>query len=455
MMMTIPSAPGGAAAAPGAQSAIISGDAAFAATPATVEGVPTGTPEDAGLPMMFAQLFDAAALAMPAGTAATADGAGEPASEASAAEAPAEQATAEVPLAAMMPALPFALPAQAAAAMAVNLAQVANGADAPAGRERNIAPAGSATAPAAGTASPDSALVQARGIALTGAIPGQAAGVTLPAAGADSARQAAADAITAAAAAVTAPQAAQARLATGDAMALRMNAMPFRFAADRDSAAARTVAAMPTVAPAQGNAAQAASVAPAAVLAGQDGMAQPGAEGQSGQPQGDSQASFRGVMAAAAPAAGAAAPADTVRLAGTPEQWQQPLRAALGDRLQVTLQKGNDQAVIRLEPPNLGSIEISIRQTAGALHVSMSATNSEVVRQLNAVGDSMRQDLSQRQQGDVAVTVSQASSRSLADSEGRGRQPEREAEQQREQRGPGRALNEGNDTNTTFAMLRE
>jgi flagellar hook-length control protein FliK len=62
----------------------------------------------------------------------------------------------------------------------------------------------------------------------------------------------------------------------------------------------------------------------------------------------------------------------------------------------------------------------------------------------------VRQDLSQRQLGDVAVTVSASAGRSLADSGGNGRQPERE----QQDRTPGRALSEG-DTDSTFAMLTE
>ena len=47
------------------------------------------------------------------------------------------------------------------------------------------------------------------------------------------------------------------------------------------------------------------------------------------------------------------------------------LRDALGDRLQLSLQRNSEHAVIRLEPPNMGSIEISIRHSAGALRSSM------------------------------------------------------------------------------------
>jgi flagellar hook-length control protein FliK len=141
--------------------------------------------------------------------------------------------------------------------------------------------------------------------------------------------------------------------------------------------------------------------------------------------------------------------AATVKLAGSPDQWQQPLREALGDRLQVQLQRNNDHAVIRLEPPNMGSIEISIRHSAGALQVNLSASNSEVVRQLNTIGDSVRQDLSTRQFADVAVTVS--SSRAQAgqsdDTGGRGGQQRG----QDDSRTPGRALSE-DDATSTFAM---
>ncbi|MBJ7310690.1 flagellar hook-length control protein FliK [Rugamonas sp. CCM 8940] len=160
-----------------------------------------------------------------------------------------------------------------------------------------------------------------------------------------------------------------------------------------------------------------------------------------------------GVNGAYTPAAPAAAPlADSVKLAGTPEQWQQPLREALGDRLQLQLQRNNDHAVIRLEPPNMGRIEISIRHSAGALQINLSASNSEVLRQLNNIGDSVRQDLSQRSFTEVAVNVS-ASPRgqAMADSDGRGGRQG----QQDQARAPGRALSDDEAAAATFAMLTE
>lgn len=146
----------------------------------------------------------------------------------------------------------------------------------------------------------------------------------------------------------------------------------------------------------------------------------------------------------------------TVKLAGTPEQWQQPLREALGDRLQWQVQRGNEQATITLDPPNMGRIEISIRHTAGSLQVAMTASHSEVLRQLNAIGDNVRQDLSARNFTDVSVTVAPAprgGSQFLSDGGGGRQQQGREQDQ--ETRTPGRALTEDGQASSTFAMNRE
>ncbi len=127
----------------------------------------------------------------------------------------------------------------------------------------------------------------------------------------------------------------------------------------------------------------------------------------------------------------------------------------------MQLGKNSEQAVIRLDPPMLGRIEISIRHEAGALQVNMSATNNEVLRQLHSIGDSLRQDLSQshRQYSDVAVTVS-APSRSnaggnagngSADAEGRQQQAARE----REENQPGRALADAEQEAGSFAALAD
>lgn len=150
------------------------------------------------------------------------------------------------------------------------------------------------------------------------------------------------------------------------------------------------------------------------------------------------------------------APAASTELklvAATPAAWQQPLREALGDRLQLQLSRNIDQAVIRLDPPNLGRIEIAIRHMGGSLEVNISATHSEVVRQLHTISDTMRTDLAQRQFSEVAVNVTTAArgtagSQQAFDQQGRQRQQGGAAEET----DPGRALAEAGNPSSTFSL---
>jgi flagellar hook-length control protein FliK len=155
----------------------------------------------------------------------------------------------------------------------------------------------------------------------------------------------------------------------------------------------------------------------------------------------------------AAPAAAAPA-ADTIRLAGQAPQWQQALKEALGNRLSVQLERNMEHAVIRIDPPMLGRIEISVRHTAGALQVNLSASNGEVLQQLRSIGESMRHDLAQRQYTEVSVNITATPRGSAAPSfadggdGARGRHPGRDEKED----GPGRALSEAGQAFSTFAL---
>jgi len=392
MMMNFPSAPAGANAAdntlPGANAAGV-----VAPTPAPADGASAPV----GLPLLFGQLLDMAGLTAPAATAPAA-AAGDAKAEGTAGAA--EGSADEAPLAAMLPG-------------AFNFTVL------PVVQMDTAAPAAAATATAAGTPAAQGAAGQIRNITLLGA-------------NADNARQAAADAITAAGRMITdrAQQAA---------------ALPVAPVKAEDTAQGNTRTALPTSTTA--SVGTTSTAAPVTAVAQDAGLA---SDSNSGGDQNQQNTSFRGVMAASAPvAADPTAAPDTVKLPGNPNEWQQPLRAALGDRLQMQLQRNSEHAVIRLDPPNLGSIEISIRHSAGALQVNLSASNSDVLRQLNTVSDNMRSDLSQRQFSDVAVTVSASNGRGLADGSGGGRR----GEQEQQDRGPGRALSEGDQPSSTFAML--
>lgn len=88
-------------------------------------------------------------------------------------------------------------------------------------------------------------------------------------------------------------------------------------------------------------------------------------------------------------------------------QPQQALMQALAQRVQVQQSEGVDVATVRLDPPQMGSLEIRIRQDANGVHVQFQASNAEVGRQLANLAEGLRQELQQRHQ-DASVSVAQS-----------------------------------------------
>jgi flagellar hook-length control protein FliK len=208
------------------------------------------------------------------------------------------------------------------------------------------------------------------------------------------------------------------------------------------------------------------SAAPAAPAQGASAPAAQASAGQAAAQAGPAAADAAGDTPPAAPVApawgaapagtqGVAQPAPAMALEGPPAAWRQTLHEALGERLRTQVGNNLEQAVIRLDPPNLGRIEIAIRHSAGTLEVSLSATHNDVVRQLQAVSDNLRNDLASRQYSEVSVTVAQAprgaqpgGANPFADQQGRGRQGGRE----QEQAAPGMALADAGKPDTTFSL---
>lgn len=132
--------------------------------------------------------------------------------------------------------------------------------------------------------------------------------------------------------------------------------------------------------------------------------------------------------------------------AAEPARWGEQLRAALGERLQLHSSQGMDRALIRLDPPALGTLEISIRHQAGALAVQLTASNGEVLRQLQHIGDALRHDLSSRHYQQVAVDIREGAPGGFS----QGRQGRHDGQPQRE---PGRALADAAwDGNAVFGL---
>ncbi|MBW8898043.1 MAG: flagellar hook-length control protein FliK [Massilia sp.] len=147
--------------------------------------------------------------------------------------------------------------------------------------------------------------------------------------------------------------------------------------------------------------------------------------------------------------------ADTVKLAGPPTAWRQSLQETLGDRLNVHVANNVQQATISIEPPQLGRIDIAIRHSAGTLEVNISATNGDVLRQLQTVSDNLRNDLAQRQYTEVAVTVTPLPKNHAApfgdpQQQGRGRQQGRDQDNE-----PGRGLAEAGNPASVFNLGRD
>lgn len=84
----------------------------------------------------------------------------------------------------------------------------------------------------------------------------------------------------------------------------------------------------------------------------------------------------------------------------------QPLIQALAERIQVQQAQGLDVATVRLDPPQMGSLEIRISQDGAGVRVHLQASNIEVGRQLSQLVDSLRQEL-QARSSEVQVTVAQ------------------------------------------------
>ncbi len=91
----------------------------------------------------------------------------------------------------------------------------------------------------------------------------------------------------------------------------------------------------------------------------------------------------------------------------TPEaKWGEQLLHALRDNVQVQIQQKIQNATIRLDPPELGSLEIYISHESGRLHVQITASQADVARLIQHTSDRLRQELSGPQFTQVNIQTS-------------------------------------------------
>lgn len=107
-----------------------------------------------------------------------------------------------------------------------------------------------------------------------------------------------------------------------------------------------------------------------------------------------------------------------VKLDADEAKWAQQLHSALNDRLQIQVKNQVQHATIRLDPPEMGKVDISLHIENGRMQVQISASNSETVRALQQISHELRQTLTEQNVVQVNVQVSTQSGQQ----QGRGQQ---------------------------------
>lgn len=95
-----------------------------------------------------------------------------------------------------------------------------------------------------------------------------------------------------------------------------------------------------------------------------------------------------------------------VKLSDENSRWSEQLHSALGDRLQVQMKDKIQHATIRLDPPNMGKIDISMQLDNGRMQVHINASHGDVYRALQQVSHDLRQTLVEQNFVQVNVQVS-------------------------------------------------
>ena len=99
-----------------------------------------------------------------------------------------------------------------------------------------------------------------------------------------------------------------------------------------------------------------------------------------------------------------------LKLQAPEAKWGEQMLAALKDNVELQLQQKVQSATIRLDPPELGSMEILLSHESGRLSVQIAASNGDVARLLNSTSERLRQELVGQNFLQVNVQVSSDSS---------------------------------------------
>ncbi|MGT3206153.1 flagellar hook-length control protein FliK [Yersinia enterocolitica] len=93
-------------------------------------------------------------------------------------------------------------------------------------------------------------------------------------------------------------------------------------------------------------------------------------------------------------------------LATNQKEWSQQLHTVLGERLQLQVENKVQHATIRLDPPEMGKIDISVHMEGGKLQVHINANQADVYRALQQTSAELRQTLMGQNSSAVEVQIS-------------------------------------------------
>ncbi|WP_145510095.1 flagellar hook-length control protein FliK [Yersinia rochesterensis] len=93
-------------------------------------------------------------------------------------------------------------------------------------------------------------------------------------------------------------------------------------------------------------------------------------------------------------------------LVANQKEWPQQLHNVLGERLQMQVENKVQHATIRLDPPDMGKIDISVHMEGGKLQVHINASQGDVYRALQQSCAELRQTLTGQNSAAVEVQIS-------------------------------------------------
>lgn len=93
-------------------------------------------------------------------------------------------------------------------------------------------------------------------------------------------------------------------------------------------------------------------------------------------------------------------------LAANQKEWSQQLHNVLGERLQMQVENKVQHATIRLDPPDMGKIDILVHMEGGKLQVHINTSQGDVYRALQQSCAELRQTLTGQNSAAVEVQIS-------------------------------------------------